>query len=303
MDQGGLPKWEPRYKVVVFKRVLLDSIKTFKEAQSIATNSVEIEYPLSIKFTVSRGIAHGYPLANISLYNLSEATRAFIFHDYWDNETYHRIQLFAGYGNDSTLIFDGRIKTAYSAHENTEVVTHIEAIEFDGDQAVSLSFPKNSLLLDIIKNVCGKYLRFFVPALIVVPNEIFERGLNLTGSVARIIHRLADGMDIFSLNKLYIVPHDAVIERRNLVLTSSTGLLSTPKRYDQFLEAQTIFEPGILLGQGIKIESSIEPLWNGYYKILGIKHDAIISPNQAAQCITNLQMRNADENKKIMENA
>lgn len=51
-----------------------------------------------------------------------------------------------------------------------------------------------------------------------------------------------------------------------------------------------IFEPRIVVGQVIEIQSRIAPMFNGQYKLYGLKHSGTISGAVAGDVTTEIQM-------------
>ena len=66
-------------------------------------------------------------------------------------------------------------------------------------------------------------------------------------------------------------------------------MLQTPRRRRQLLEIVTLFEPVIQVGQTYNIES-IEPIYNGSYKVLGFNHKVLISESVAGDARTTMQL-------------
>lgn len=51
-----------------------------------------------------------------------------------------------------------------------------------------------------------------------------------------------------------------------------------------------IFEPSIVLGQQLELESQQLPYLNQVYKVLGVSHDGIISGAKSGSMITRLEL-------------
>jgi tRNA U34 5-methylaminomethyl-2-thiouridine-forming methyltransferase MnmC len=76
--------------------------------------TIVVEYPLTCKFNVTRGVFADSNKATIQLYNLAPATRNLIFQDAYtdglDPTKWKYVHLEAGYGDaPMPLIFTGRI--------------------------------------------------------------------------------------------------------------------------------------------------------------------------------------------------
>ena len=93
-------QFDARYRVTVFSN---------KE-------TTIVEWPITCKFTVTRGTFSQSNSATIQLYNLAPSTRNQIFQDQLnlDKSKWKYVHLEAGWGNTVSLIFRGRIMQAYS---------------------------------------------------------------------------------------------------------------------------------------------------------------------------------------------
>ena len=93
------------------------------------------------------------------------------------------------------------------------------------------------------------------------------------------------------MKTINIMKPNEVIEGFVPLINDASGLLATPQRKDATLSINMIFEPRLLIGQVIEIQSSIAPQFDGQYKIYGLKHSGTISDSIAGQCTTTVQMQ------------
>ena len=73
-------------------------------------------------------------------------------------------------------------------------------------------------------------------------------------------------------------------------ITSTSGLLGTPRRRDAQLEIDLIFEPKMVVGQLVEVESSTASVFNGQFKVIGIHHSGTISGAVASEVKTTLNL-------------
>lgn len=114
-------------------------IQQFNAKYRVTVYSIEetviVEYPITCKFTVTRGVLSDSNKATIHLYNLALSTRNKIFQDQFtlDKTKWKYVHLEAGYNDNLSLIFKGRILQAYSFKSGgqTDVITEIQAMALD----------------------------------------------------------------------------------------------------------------------------------------------------------------------------
>jgi hypothetical protein len=86
-----------------------------------------------------------------------------------------------------------------------------------------------------------------------------------------------------------LAPYDA-FEGYVPVIDDNSGLLGVPEHEDAILTVRMIFEPRLVIGQKIEIKSQVAPMFNGQYKIYGIRHEGTISDAVSGKATTTLEM-------------
>ena len=86
--------------------------------------------------------------------------------------------------------------------------------------------------------------------------------------------------------KVFCMDDNDVIEGTTTVINSLTGLLGSPKMNGMFVTFEMIFEPSLVNGQKIDLESDYQPRFNGTYKVVGLEHTGTISGAVAGKCKT-----------------
>jgi hypothetical protein len=258
-----------------------------------------ISYPLHIEFVVDKTITSSLNTANINVYNLSLGTREYIYQDKFNiglingSITKEYAILEAGYGNQLYQIFNGMITNAYYQRSGSDIITRMECTDSCSDVTssacsftVGAGTTKGAFLDQALKSMPNIQRGRIAGA-----NEIFEASYNFTGNTFFQIQKVFGEDKVFiDDGVLNVLGMDDVIVNTITLITSSTGLLGVPQRNNTFLTVDCIFTPELQLGQLIEIQSSINPLFNGQYKIWGLKHSGAISGTHAGQCKTTIQI-------------
>lgn len=268
----------------------VESVQAAKEP----VDYVEITDPITLEFSVSRGVNAGYfATLNAKLYNLNSDTRRFMFFDVYDLSRYMRIQLEVGYGNTLSLIFDGRAQFVHSQRSGTEVTTTILAMERDFlNPTVSRTFAAGCTTNEIITTIIDEYLELSQAGVIDIDNQKHSRAYSATGGAYYILNKISGGK-INQVGRVINAIRDNQAFKGSVpVINASTGLLGTPERAEAFLVCRTLMEPQLILGQLIRLESEFAPQWNGQFKISRIAHSGLISGAVCGQAVTELQMFN-----------
>ena len=247
--------------------------------------TVTIEFPLTLILDVSRNTLASANRGHFQIYNLKPDTRNKIFHDRYDTTSYQQIILQAGYEKESPLpvIFQGNIIQASSYRQGTNWITEIEA--FDGgfgiiNGQVSQTVPAGWSLPQIIKSVLGGLPNVNVGAVGDVSQQN-SRGITIMGNSWDVANRLAAGQNatVFIDNEKanFLKKDEYIVGAGGIqVITSDTGLLQTPRRYNTNLDVDILFEPRLAVGQLVQLISE-ETVYNAQYEVIGVTHRGTIS--------------------------
>ncbi len=260
--------------------------RTFRLTVDVSdTESIVIDYPLTLIFDVSRNTLASANRGHFQIYNLKPDNRLKVYHDRYDTQTYRQIVLQAGYEDESPLptIFRGNIIQASSYRAGTNWITEIEA--FDGgfgiiNGQVSQTVPAGWDLPQIIKSVLGGLPNVTVGAVGDLDQQN-ARGLTVMGNSWEIANRIAAGQDATAFvdnEQANLLKKDEYIAGVGgiEIITSDTGLLQTPRRYDARIDVEIIFEPRLVVGQIVQLQS-LEQIYNARYQVIGIAHKGTIS--------------------------
>ena len=81
------------------------------------------------------------------------------------------------------------------------------------------------------------------------------------------------------------------------VISSQTGLLETPRKFDDRIDVKILFEPRMRVGMLVKIQS-LETYYNGLFSVKGVTHAGVISGAVGGQLYTTLSVWRGTEGLK-----
>lgn len=247
---------------------------------------IVIYLPFTLQFSVMRGAGANLNSANFIIYNLGEETRSRIFQDRFNISTYQKITFEAGYNNEFSMLFKGNICEAGSMRKGTDVITTI----FSRDGAYDAINTKSSQTLqagisntDAIKSLIGDYPNLN-QGVIGGDDFTYGRAVVIDQNTWKAIQTLSNNKCFIDLEEINILGDNQAKVGLVPIIDDTTGLLETPRKENANLIVRTLFEPRIIMGQVIEVRSSIQPVYNGQYKVIGVKHNGIISDAVNGQC-------------------
>ena len=262
--------------------------------------TITITRPTTLEFNIQRNDFAGTNVGMFSIYNLGAATRNLIRHDVNSTGLFDilSIKLFAGYGNGPLypLIFSGNAQRAYSHREGTEFLTTIEA--FDGGTAHNnalsdFTVPANTSNADVVNMLLADLVPYGVNvgAVVPLPGTVPKR-TQFSDNTTALLQQVTNGnffIDLETANVL--LPQSAIGLQPIVTIDSSTGLLSTPYVEQQLLQFDILFEPRLVVGSTINLQSLTAQPYNGIHRITGIKHRGTISSAVSGDCVTTITAR------------
>lgn len=253
-----------------------------------------VRMPTTIKVSCLRALLGGMNTLSIDIYNLSELHRRNIYQDpavpgYYSspptaqNPRFFNILFEGGYGDDTQLhqIFYGHMLWADSWREGSNIITHIEATsalpDVLGTQIQVTLSPPPITAAQILTYLVNQLPNIRLGALGNFTQQ-FTRPVALNGIVWDLIRRYAaPGTPFIDNGKIYILNNNEVTGGV-FTINEATGILETPRRQFQSMYVTTLFEPGVeFMGQQVQLQSSINPFYNGIFKVLGVRHEGMIS--------------------------
>jgi hypothetical protein len=96
-----------------------------------------------------------------------------------------------------------------------------------------------------------------------------------------------------------VLLNNEAIEGTLTTLNSNTGLLGTPMLESTMLYQELVFEPRIIAGQSIVLNSPLT-VYNGKWKVQSIKHSGVISGSIGGGAITVLGLFDFENNQVLL---
>lgn len=248
-----------------------------------------IQPPFTIEFDITRTTLSSANVCSVRIFNLSLNNRNNIRKNVNDNSIYRAISLRAGYGDNLPVIFQGNISQAWSVREGVNFITQIEC--FDGGFAFvngqsDVTFPANTDQKTIIASIMGDLPKVSTAA---IGNFLgsTSRGKSYSGNSADILREITGGAFFVDNEKAYVLKNNEYVnDVPTLLINKSSGLLNTPVLEASIVRFEMIFEPQILVGRRILLESITESNFNGYYIVTSVKHRGMISEAVCGDLVT-----------------
>lgn len=254
-------------------------------------NTIEINPPFTIEFDIARNLLSTGSSSSIRIRNLSRTVRDLIRKDRNSWNVPRTVELAAGYGNNLPVIFRGMIQYAHSQRQGTDIVTMIEAqdagfvlLNAQVDKSYPAGTPRRTIVDDLVRSL-GPYVK---PGVIEGVEGTIPRGNTISGNASDLLKSILGEGFFIDNGVLNAIGDDTALEGAVQVIESGSGLLSSPVREETIVYFDMLFEPMLLLGQYVELNSSVEPKLNGGYKIVSLKHSGTISDAVGGAITTNV---------------
>lgn len=220
---------------------------------------------LDVEFKVSKDLDPEPNTATVRIYNLSASSRKAIE----SVEETLRWRLEAGYGGETSVLFEGDIRKASSSREGPDIVTTIEG--GDGERAyrgsrVNRSFGPGTSLRSVIERV-GETMALGVGNLAERAatsgfeglGNVFSEGVVVSGPSARELTGLLAGSGLeWSVQDgtLQVLPRLRALAGTAVLLSARTGLVDSPSVDSEgVVKATTLLVPDLFPGRRVRVES------------------------------------------------
>lgn len=258
----------------------------------------QFKYPTTLQFSVHRDSYASSNTGRFVIRNLDKTIRNSLLKARFQFiSPFRKVKLEAGYeGSPLSVIFNGNVSECRSYREEGSVdfVTEIDA--FGMSNAIVNSFSDGSAwnisptprFQEVIGNLINDLKRYEVQEGIVgnFPG-VHYRPYKPTGNgnTWECLKTETNNHCFFDNGKVYCLQDNEAITGDIQLITSVTGLLGTPKITDNYLTLQCMFEPRVIVGQFIYVQSrSVPNQWNQLYKVVSISHDGVISGTVNGKC-------------------
>lgn len=282
----------------------LDENKKF-----IVEETITVAYPVTCTFDINLG-AYQSPCKGVfQFYNLSRIIQDKLWLDLYEiGKKYITIKFYAGYGETMPLLFQGNLQecTSEKPSGSTEWITQMWG--FEGgflfqygylNQTAAKGTKIEDILDTILKETPDIKLGYISKDI-----EPLPRNKTFIGQTMDLLGREYGGYEAFiSKGELNILGDNDVIPGDIQVITDSTGLLGSPRRANVFVELDTLFEPGLKIGQAIELLSDSMRRFNQLYKLISIHHKGIISPVECGKLTTTVTLSLLQKKPTVLKKA
>lgn len=258
--------------------------------------AIVISNPFTMRFWIKRDIMSSMNNTSVDLYNLSLSNRKRIFQDRFilgqvqtNGVAIGRrsIVLQIGYGQLYT-VYSGDIFTASSSREGRDIITRIEGLTGAFPVAsgqVNTTLPAGTTWPQMFAMLVGQMPNLQVGFISQWPG-VFQRPVVLNGQAWDLIQQYSAGACWIDNGKVYVMLDTDALGAGQPIpnFDASSGVLETPKREGTFLTLTTLLEASINIGQLVNVTSSVEPGYNGQYKVNGVQHAGTISDAVSGDC-------------------
>lgn len=256
------------------------------------TNSVEIGYPLTVEFNITRNTYASANNATFNIYNLSPSTRDsdFFFQDRFAIDKIKYVYFKAGYHDRLSFIFKGYILQSYSKRSSTNIITSMECLDMgSSNDYVNTTFEAGTTYRDAVENIIlnSRNLTFGNMGLL---EGAFQTPTTIEGTPLECLNAITGGHAFIDNGVVNILQDNEGIEATVTEIRADNGLIATPERREGQVDVRMIFNPEFVVGQWINIKSEVASRFTGTYKVCGISHQGTISGAVAGERTTTLNL-------------
>lgn len=265
--------------------------------------NIAVTLPFAVDIDITKSTQPTANCLQLRIYSLPKTIRDQLRFDISSISDRQELALRAGYKslhknlNDLPLIFMGSIKYAYSEKvNNVDWVSIIEC--YDGGFSISNSrindsFKRNENYRYCMDKVFAKLegvRKGRISKKLISEDEKILREQSVKAKVFDYLNENLGNKWFIDNQIVNVLDDDECLDGVFKVVSPETGLISTPRRSETFIDFDMIFEPRLLLGQLINLRSVTDPAFNGTYKLITIKHRGTISDVNASQLITSCRV-------------
>lgn len=257
--------------------------------------TLRITPPLTLEFDISRKILGSANRGSLRIYNLSKDNRNNIRFNMYNYTQFRAVKLYAGYGSNLALIFQGNITEAWSQREGINFITQVESFDCGFAYAKSQSsFTPSSGTnqVDIIKQLVNDMTQVdpntSVGSISSGYSANISRANPQVGNSADRINDIAGNGFFIDNGRVNCLQDNECLKGTISEISAESGLLGTPLLEQSILHFDMVFQPNLVVGQLISLKSSTEDYFNGSYKITSIAHRGMISDAVCGEVITSV---------------
>lgn len=260
---------------------------------------------LTLEFSVKRDILSSANTGSFRVKNLSPSLRNLIYKDYFDLANPKSLVVKAGYaGTPLSTIFNGiaQIVSSYREAGGVDFITEIEghdytmvmANSFSSWTIGSLEAPVNQaqIINRLINDLQVESQKSNLKLGLGVIADYTENRYGYTANdyTWNLLQIETNRGTYIDNGKIYCLPNSMAFQGDVTVISSDTGLLGTPRKFQSYLIVEMLFEPSLTPGQQVYLDTNLTPslssLYNGTYKVTAVQHSGVISNSVNGACKT-----------------
>lgn len=269
---------------------------------------IKVAMPFTMEFDITRNLLNTTNQCNIGVKNLSELTRSQIRKDWYTN-VQRPIIFRAGYGENLSDVFTGNVTQAWSTREGIDYITHMtcagSSLAYTNSN-FSGQFVKGTTVATAIRVIMESLKSNADVKIGAIGNfeTSFSRGNSFVGSTMELLNDMTASGVFIDNNKIYALNKNECRNGPIRTIDSSFGILSTPIRQVNQVTFTMLFEPRLVVGQKVQLNlsrfsdqnsnaiSQRDGQFNGFYKIMEIRHKGTMSPVTAGTATTSVMLWN-----------
>ena len=262
---------------VSYNQPILTHQCSYKLTITYNDNTIIIESTLTCHFNIIRNTFAQSNTATFKIINLNPSTRSLIFQDRFATDKIKTIKFEAGYNGKLALLFKGYIQEAYSQRTGTETETNIQAWDIGtADSYFSTTFAEGTTFKEAYKNVVGTHKDLTLGAIGNFEGT-FKTPTTLEGNPLTVLNEITGQHTFIDNGIVNSLNNNEALDYGVPVIQAESGLLGTPQRRGGEVIAESIFNPDLVVGQLVEIQSSTASEFSSTYKVCGITHTGVIS--------------------------
>lgn len=237
---------------------------------------------LRVQFSIAKHIISTTTPTIISVYNLGPGIRGAL------QNSHAQIVINAGWANTGLLsVFKGSLMAAVSHRDGADIVTDMFCMVGVGalarttiSEAFGPKYELSKMLMDIAKTLPNIYVD---SKLINVKNVFLgSQGYSYAGSASDLLDKLSR-VHGFSWwindGRFYALDDNRTINEGNIVISANNGflmraepMLTTPWQKQSGTTIESLFNPNIIPGSSVVLDTKINPQLNGTFKVHSMEH-------------------------------
>lgn len=237
---------------------------------------------LRIKFSIAKHIISTATPTSISIYNLGPGIRGAL------QKSQAQIVVKAGWANVGLVsVFKGSLMSAISRRDNTDIVTDMLCIMAMGATArttISKAFGPNYQLKNMVMDIAQEFPGIVIDPKLIDVKDVFlgNQGYSYAGPVTDLLDKLSRVHEFswwINDGRFYALDDNKTVKGGNVLVSANNGflmraepMLTTPWQKQMGTSIESLFNPYIVPGGSVLLDTKINPSLNGLHKVHTMTH-------------------------------